>query len=751
MPEYEYLEEILFNPQLGHWELWDYNESIDSDIVVKFPRPVYARDPKDDIVKNWVGIDFGYKSLAVSYKDNECRKIIPINVGKVWDISDLKDYENPTVMYFIDFDKFLKDYNSKEGRPDTSWEDLNISYSASDALKHATKENYSSFLTDLKSWCSSKNKISVKNRDNGDRKGQLYVFKPYGDIVEGDDDPVEYYAYYLGLYINRMAFKNIYMKYKMSFPATYEQQLRDKILDSFRRGIKKSFPKSLLANEELMNEFEVEFDRSEPAAYAATALEKFNFKPNEGDEYYYSVFDFGGGTTDFDFGVYRGLSDDEIDELNANYRLIHVFEGGDKDLGGEKLLKYLAFEIFKINTDKLFNDGNGNKIQFTLDYDSSDADCVNFKTLIDNESVYANRNMYNLMEKLRWAWEGAKTKEDEDTQEDYEKRSTIVVDLVNEKGEPKPGCELSNIKYSEEGEQIFVNLQDLLDKRIDKAVHDFFATMREAFNPKSEGKKSLNKQYDIKDFEHIPDHEIAIFLAGNSTKSERFREILEDYISDNPKSKNSESQDLHNDYSMSEYSDDPSKDFVPPTTSTSKAKEILGLDKNCELHFKIYPPLGEKEAKEIQINRGYKKEDVDKSGEPTCKTGVAYGLLIEGIDIQDVNAKEDGQTGFDFYVGKDKRGIFDIVLFKNCSSKWEYFKKTQKKNKTYELFYTTSPNVTSGIEVKESKSKTKWLRVDNPVDGAEIEVRAISKDTIEWRVIRNNEEILPPQKITLEE
>ena len=67
------------------------------------------------------------------------------------------------------------------------------------------------------------------------------------------------------------------------------------------------------------------------------------------------------------------------------------------------------------------------------------------------------------------------------------------------------------------------------------------------------------------------------------------------------------------------------------------------------------------------------------------------------------------------------------------------------------MFYTTSPNVTSGIEVKESKSKTKWLRVDNPVDGAEIEVRAISKDTIEWRVIRNNEEILPPQKITLEE
>ncbi|ACJ07219.1 hypothetical protein HPP12_0059 [Helicobacter pylori P12] len=53
------------------------------------------------------------------------------------------------------------------------------------------------------------------------------------------------------------------------------------------------------------------------------------------------MFDFGGGTTDFDFGKW---------EKSANpkfaYKMTHFSSGGDKYLGGENLLELLAFEAY---------------------------------------------------------------------------------------------------------------------------------------------------------------------------------------------------------------------------------------------------------------------------------------------------------------------------------------------------------------------------------------------------------------------
>lgn len=42
-------------------------------------------------------------------------------------------------------------------------------------------------------------------------------------------DPIEIYAYYIGLYINNMFDSNgIYLNYILSFPVTYEKAIRDK-------------------------------------------------------------------------------------------------------------------------------------------------------------------------------------------------------------------------------------------------------------------------------------------------------------------------------------------------------------------------------------------------------------------------------------------------------------------------------------------------------------------------------------------
>ncbi len=85
---------------------------------------------------------------------------------------------------------------------------------------------------------------------------------------------------------------------------------------------------------------------SEPCAYAISALKSYGFFKSEklDKPVYYGVFDFGGGTTDFDFGKW---------EKSANpkffYKMTHFSGGGDKYLGGENLLELLAFEAYGQN------------------------------------------------------------------------------------------------------------------------------------------------------------------------------------------------------------------------------------------------------------------------------------------------------------------------------------------------------------------------------------------------------------------
>ena len=86
-----------------------------------------------------------------------------------------------------------------------------------------------------------------------------------------------------------------------------------------------------------MKKFKVKHGANEPAAYAACALKNFKIEPKDKDDkVYYGVFDFGGGTTDFSFGIckYIGLTSSRYD-----YEIKHFGEGGDKFLGGENILK----------------------------------------------------------------------------------------------------------------------------------------------------------------------------------------------------------------------------------------------------------------------------------------------------------------------------------------------------------------------------------------------------------------------------
>lgn len=354
----KYDRKCLEDINKGHWELWTDEKlaAKNDEVLASLSKPLVARNPVEDIhFDGLIGIDFGTKSTIVSKQDGRKKiTLLRVGIGQLNKTAAPHHYENPTIMEFIDIEKFLKDYQSKKGRPDTSVNDLRVSHTAYNDLKSCSvSDNFYSFFYDIKQWCGD-NSRKVKIKDQTKSQNEIekeWELPCFADLKQGDLNPLEIYAYYLGLYINNMHESNgIYLNYILSFPVTYKKDIKKKILDSFTAGLKKSLPETILNNEEIMSKFRVRQGVSEPAAYAITALKGYGFdRIDEDEKIMYAIFDFGGGTTDFDFGVWRCSDESKREEEDYDYVIEHFGSEGDAFLGGENLLELMAYEIFKAN------------------------------------------------------------------------------------------------------------------------------------------------------------------------------------------------------------------------------------------------------------------------------------------------------------------------------------------------------------------------------------------------------------------
>ena len=396
----------IYDRNKGSWDIFEATDE-NNDVVIDgekinediLDRKIYSRNPKNDIVKSGViGIDFGTKStVVVSYKDDnegiDGSKTLPIRIsGNLDAIERTENYENATIIHFDNIEKFITEYLSSEGRPYTHYDDIQVSVDAENELKR-TQNNFdiNEFMLDLKQWSANKN----KKKTIADKTGKEIILNGYLELNENEFDPIEIYAYYIGCRINNMAQYSIFLEYILSFPVTYELEVKNKILNSFRKGIMKSLPNSILNDEEIMKNFRVKFGASEPASYAITALKKFCVEPDLENEIGYSVFDFGGGTTDFSYGIYR----EKENSRKYDYEIQELESGGDKYLGGENLLSLIAFDVFLQNREKMFE--KGYEISLPINQKSK----IGFETFV-SESNQAEYNMKKIMESMRNYWEG---------------------------------------------------------------------------------------------------------------------------------------------------------------------------------------------------------------------------------------------------------------------------------------------------------------------------------------------------------
>ncbi|MBE0508496.1 MAG: hypothetical protein IBX50_17550, partial [Marinospirillum sp.] len=474
----------LTDPHKGIWELWGQDSKL-TELLGARPR-----NPVEDI-KTWpVAIDFGTSSTVVAYEEQGRKKLLRIGVKDFNSSVQQAHFENPTVLELVNLPAALQPWQSTSYRPRLQWGDLRCSHEALASLRDNEGDTgvSASILSKIKHWAlreSSDLKVKISDQVNqteielapltlrNPTKGQALQ-------VSSEDpfDPIEAYAYFLGLAINWRQ-RGIFLKYYMTFPVAYPQLVKDKILASFRRGLQRSLPEPLIAQQEF-DQFSVEERASEPAAFAATALPHFGIQPTpEGEAY--AVFDFGGGTTDFDFGLYR---EPNAEEEDSGYEevLEHFGASGDKFLGGENLLEHLAYETFKANLDLC----REKKIAFTCPLDGQDF--PGSELLLDKtRAAFTNTQM--LMTRLRPYWEKR-----EQNSQGIEK-----IKLINRAGE-EVNCEL---------QMPYERLEAFLNQRLTQGVKNFFTALHKAF---SEAELSPQK--------------IHVFLAGNASLSPQVQALF---------------------------------------------------------------------------------------------------------------------------------------------------------------------------------------------------------------------------------
>ena len=447
------------DPNLGLWEFFGEDPEVLSEAKLR------ARDPVSDI-KDWnIAIDFGTSSSVVAYDDNGRYKLLRIGAKDQWEKEQPEHYENPTVLEFIDLQRSLQTWTSQAYRPNLDWDNVRCSHEALHELRTngGDPKVVASILSKIKHWAlrqGSDNLTRITDRANGYEYPLHALTKR--DVVKGKPltvspndplDPLELYAWYLGMAINWRS-RGLFLRYYMTFPVAYTKDLKETILMSFRRGLQRSLPPQLLESE-AFKDFCVEELANEPAAYAAAALPRLGIEPTE-EGIAYGVFDFGGGTTDFDFGRYRLPTADEEDE-GWEEVFEHYGNAGDAYLGGENLLENMAYLVFRHNLEVC----RTKRIGFLRPLDAEDFPGSEM-FLLDSQGASTNSVM--LMSRLRPLWEKGALPE---------KNGVVKLPMLNHDGE-----KIDNVELAVPVDKVLSYLND----RIGLGIQNFFSAMSKAFS-----------------------------------------------------------------------------------------------------------------------------------------------------------------------------------------------------------------------------------------------------------------------------
>ena len=129
----------------------------------------------------------------------------------------------------------------------------------------------------------------------------------------------------------------------MTVPTKFDSEVKETIKQDIEKGLKLASPKNI------RDLIEVEIGNEEPVAFVGAMIQEKELR--WGDKF--AIFDFGGGTLDFAFGLYREADEDEMEEEEIESVLEIYNTDGNERGGAEYLINKLSYYVYRENKDTM--------------------------------------------------------------------------------------------------------------------------------------------------------------------------------------------------------------------------------------------------------------------------------------------------------------------------------------------------------------------------------------------------------------
>lgn len=541
---------------LGRFEI--HNVLSDKKIVYSFPiiicllnTEIDEKGNNDYLQSSYVSIDFGTSSTCAAVKDvgrnrlitlsghyknnqmNETIEQMPENEEQTDEntehtdgtVSNINIYENPTNLLIYNWDEVFRQWDAtnrncpffikKDKEMEEKMADYDSGYTVLDEYQNVDEKDgtrkMEAIISELKMipylLSKGKEKKFVPYLDK--TRATVQVIANVKEENQVKFSAIAFYGYLLGRAINNPAAGKLYRKYYITYPAKFNPELRDMICESLAYGINRALPEPLRNGKDSKGKelVEVSMKYSEPEACVGAFVGK-QLKLGSEKAKLFAVYDLGGGTMDFAFGILRQAEGDELDEADQVIKIFGI--DGDESYGGEKLIHQLAYKIYRDNQTEM----EKNKIKFILP--EGEHNPKGFDGLISEGDRIADINVNIFKERLArplFKWK--------------EETLSKLLDIVSEAVDAEH-VRLTLKDAEDEDKDITIKVDgvdDFIKEKIDESITAFRTVLVKNFEKNKSTLAKYGIRFDEKQLKK--NSSVEIFLGGNASKQHYVKELLE--------------------------------------------------------------------------------------------------------------------------------------------------------------------------------------------------------------------------------
>jgi hypothetical protein len=322
------------------------------------PPEVKKRDPRLDELREWVGIDIGASTTVVALRGERGPAEI-VRIGATSPVTLPSDNETPTELGFENLARTVKAWRDRVILPITRWGDVVVGHAAKQRRSQAGGDQLQRLASTIHAVPLLRERIErhepYRFRGQTDPETNEMLRKPAPPIIDEDGigshdpfDPMELYAYYVGVTINHRH-RGVHLRYAITMPTGWTPERRQSVLIAFRRGLYRSLPAGLV---EYHDTERLEVLDAGPATipFSVQAFRTFNIKGENSTVF--ATIDAGASETGILFGLIRPPKQEER-SLGYDRMIEHLEPQSLTWLGGERLLHRVAYRCYERNAAAL--------------------------------------------------------------------------------------------------------------------------------------------------------------------------------------------------------------------------------------------------------------------------------------------------------------------------------------------------------------------------------------------------------------